>query len=58
MGCKAHDHSSGGDWNDTSGSFRIMWRDPSPDGERAVLKGYFYGQVPGGPGPAMEAQGT
>ena len=51
FGCAPGEHSSGGEWNPTSGSYRLMWQ--KPEGECARIKGYLYLAIAGG--PAKEA---
>ena len=57
FGVAQGDHASGGEWDKggKAGSFRIMWQDGTPD--HALIKGYLYLAIPGGPGKAYDPQG-
>jgi len=57
FGIKEGDHASGGEWDleGKAGSFRIMWQDGTPTS--AILKGYLYLGIPGGPKKAYAPQG-
>ena len=57
FGLEAGDHASGGDWDmaGKAGSFRIMWQEGTPTS--AILKGYLYLGIPGGPKKAYAPQG-
>lgn len=52
------EHASGGDWNEHGGSFRLMWQ--KPEGDEALVKGYLYLAIPGGPkkAKAWDVQGS
>ena len=59
FGLSEESHSSGGEWcdaKDPSGSFRLMWQNPENDGS-ALIKGYMYMAIPGGPMHAYKQQG-
>lgn len=55
IGAQEGDHASGGEWSPTAGSARLMWRDP--EGDSAILKGYVYLAIEGGPAAAYNFQG-
>lgn len=57
FGTRQGEHASGGEWDPQGkcGSFRIMWQDGTP--KSALLKGYLYLGIPGGPRKAYAPQG-